>query len=124
MEKHVDKVILKNVINALGVKTSEFRQKLNYSSNTTIYNVFNEVHGISSDMISRIIKAYPEINEMYLKRGIGNPLKTTQSTLDSFNLHEDLTVNELLKLPKRIEMLEELVDKLQNQINILINEKK
>ncbi len=82
-------------LSTLSVKTSESRQKLNYSSNTTIYNVFNEVHGISSDMISRIIKAYPEINEMYLKRGIGNPLKTTQSTLDSFNLHEDLTVNEL-----------------------------
>ena len=64
MEKHVDKVILKNVINALGVKTSEFRQKLNYSSNTTIYNVFNEVHGISSDMISSIFKAFPEIYEM------------------------------------------------------------
>ena len=124
MEKHVDKVILKNVINALGVSTSEFRQNLNYSSNTTIYNVFNEVHGISSDMITRILKAYPEVNEQYLKRGIAKPLKTNLSTSDNFNLHEDLTINELLILPKRIEKLEELVEKLQKQINILINEKK
>jgi len=127
MEKLTDKEILKNVIDALGVKKPEFRKKLKYNSNTTIYNIFNEVHGISNDMINRIIQAYPEVNYLYLKRGVGKPLKA--DSIASKNIIDDktpdeLTVNELLTLPKRIEKLEELVATLQNQINNLIEEKK
>lgn len=123
MEKLTDKEILKNVITALGVKVPEFRKQLKYSSNTTIYNVFNEVHGISNDMITRIIQAYPEVSYLYLKRGQGVPLRVGPAVTNQKNIlgikdeAEEIPMKEFLTLPGRVRELEKIVEELQRKIN-------
>lgn len=122
MEKLTDKEILKNVITALGVKVPEFRKQLKYSSNTTIYNVFNEVHGISNDMINRIIQAYPEVSYLYLKRGQGVPLRVGPAVTNQKNILgikdevEEIPMKEFLTLPGRVRELEKIVEELQRKI--------
>lgn len=123
MDKLTDKEKLKNVIDALGVKIPEFRKKLNYSSNTTVYNVLKEVHGISTDMINRIIHAYPDVSYLYLKRGQGTPLRvgpaaTTQKNILGIGTtpEEEITIKEFLTMPIRIRFLEEEIIKLKNEL--------
>lgn len=126
MDKLTDKEKLKNVIDALGVKIPEFRKKLNYSSNTTVYNVLKEVHGISTDMINRIIHAYPDVSYLYLKRGQGTPLRvgpaaTTQKNILGIGTapEEEITIKEFLKMPSQIRFLEEEIIKLKNELKEL-----
>lgn len=124
MEKVTDKEILKNVIDALGVKIPEFRKKLKYSSNTTIYNVFKEVHGISNDMINRILNAYPEVSYLYLKRGQGVPLRigpaaTNQKNILRTGMEEDISLKEFFSLPSQVRFLQEEILKLKNELNEL-----
>lgn len=123
MEKLTDKEILKNVITALGVKVPEFRKALKYNSNTTIYNVFNEVHGISNDMMNIIRQAYPEVSYLYLKRGQGVPLRVGPAVNNQRNVlgygersEEEISMKEFLTLPGRVKKLEELVEELQRKI--------
>lgn len=123
MEKLTDKEILKNVISALGVKVPEFRKALKYNSNTTIYNVFKEVHGISNDMMNRIMQAYPEVSYLYLKRGQGVPLRVGPAVTNQRNIlgygesEEEISMKEFLTLPGRVKELEKLVEELQRKIN-------
>ncbi|WP_339833206.1 hypothetical protein [uncultured Flavobacterium sp.] len=120
MTKLENKEILDNVIEALGVKKPEFRKALKYSSNTTIYNVYNGVHGISNDMINRILNAYPEVNHLYLKRGHGTPLKTEVSeSFSNINADENISINEFLNLPKKVKLLEQMIYDLSKQVNDL-----
>lgn len=122
-----DKEILRNVMTALGVKTPEFRKKLKYSSNTTIYNVFNDVHGISSDMINRILNAYPEVSYLYLKRGQGTPLRvgpavTNQKHILRTHSEEDfISIQEFLQLPNKVKRLEEKIKTLEEELKQLKN---
>jgi hypothetical protein len=101
----------------------EFRKQLKYNSNTTIYNVFNEVHGISSDMINRIMQAYPEVSYLYLKRGQGVPLRVGPAVTNQKNIlgygetEEEISMKEFLTLPGRVKELEELVKELRKKIN-------
>ncbi len=122
MEKLKDDEILRNVIDALGVKVPEFRKQLNYSSNTTIYNVFKGVHKISSDMINRILHAYPEVNYLYLKRGQGVPLKVGPAVTNQKNIlgitdqAEEITMKDIMLLPLKFMELEEEVRQLRKEI--------
>jgi hypothetical protein len=125
MEKLSDKEILKNVMTALGVKIPEFRKNLKYNSNTTIYNVLKNVHGISGDMMNRIMQAYPEVSYLYLKRGQGVPLKVGPSVTNQKNIfglenpEELISIKEFLMLPSKVAKLEELVISLRKEIEEL-----
>jgi hypothetical protein len=122
MEKLTDKEIINNVISALGVSVPEFRKKLNYSSNTTIYNVQKEVHGISTDMINRIMQSYPEVSYLYLKRGQGTPLRVGPAVTNQkniFGIENELTMKDFLSLPLKIIELEEQLKNLRKEVEQL-----
>lgn len=117
-----DKEIIQNVMDALGVKAPEFAKKIGLATTTTIYNVKNEVHGISNDLINRIIDKYPEVNYLYLKRGQGSPLRssgpdaTIQKNILGKSLKE-ITLHELYLLPGKVEKLERRILELESIIN-------
>ncbi len=116
-----DAEILQNVINAIGVRIPEFRTKLGFATNTTIYNVLKNVNGISSDMINRILKYYPEVSYLYLKKGEGKPIRVGPAVTNQKNIlelhdkEEFLNIYDFLKLP-------EIVEELKNRIFVLEKE--
>lgn len=120
-----DKEIIQNVMDSLGIKSPEFAKELELSSVTSIYNIKNGVHGISNEMINKIITKYPEVNYLYLKRGQGTPLRnqgadtTIQKNLFSKTTKE-ITLHDLLKMPEKLEKLEQEVEDLKNKIEGLI----
>lgn len=125
-EKH--KEILVNIIKELGVGVTEFRKKLGYKSNTTIYNIIRlNIHGISPEMAEKIMIAYPEVNYLYLKRGEGNPIKTSaaaktmQNNIFSTTTREEENINiyEFLKLPTTVKKLQGIIEELQQEIELL-----
>ena len=120
-----DKEILQNVIEALGVRIQEFREKIGYGTNTTIYNVLNETNGISSDMINRIITKYPEVSYLYLKKGEGHPIRigpavtNQKNILGLYDKNEFINIYDFFKLPSVVQELKEQVQKLKEEINQL-----
>lgn len=120
-----DAEILQNVINAIGVRIPEFRVKLGFGTNTTIYNVLKGVNGISSDMINRILNKYPDVSYLYLKKGEGKPIRTGPAATNQKNILEDystkdfVSIQDFLKLPEIVEELKNRITILENKINQL-----
>ncbi|WP_395073807.1 hypothetical protein [Flavobacterium sp.] len=123
-----DSVILQNVIDALGVRIPEFRTKIGYSTNTTIYNVLHGVNGISIDMINRIITKYPEVSYLYLKKGVGEPIRIGPAVTNQKNIlglyekDDFVNIHDFLKLPGIVEELRKKVNDFEKKVNDLEKE--
>lgn len=121
-KKLEDKIILKNIIFSLGIRIPEFRIKLGYSTNTTIYNVTSGRNLISSDMINRILSKFPEVSYLYLKKGDGDPLvsgasfTTQKNILEGSNKDYFLNINEFIKLPNEVKHLKNRIKDLEIEI--------
>jgi hypothetical protein len=117
-----DEVIIQNVLNALGVRIPEFRKKLGYSSDTSIHNVLKKVHGISNDMINKILINYQEVSYLYLKKGEGQPLRpgatvTSQKSISRVhNPNDFINIYDFLKLPAVVEDLKNQVKELKKEV--------
>lgn len=120
-----DPEILQNVIDAIGVRIPEFRTKIGYATNTTIYNVMKGVNGISSDMINRILNKYPEVSYLYLKRGEGHPIRVGQLVksynpiAELYDKNSFINIYDFLKIPAMVEELKNKVSELEVQIEKL-----
>lgn len=119
-----DKVILRNVINALGVKNKDFCKKLKYNSESTLYNVFNGKNGISDEMIRRIMTHYPQISYLYLSRGKGHPIVggasfTTQRNMMNQSVPKNTSIEAFIEIPAKIDLLLQLVQELKEEVKEL-----
>ena len=68
-------------------------------------------------MENKIIHAYPEVSDLYLRRGQGSPLRIENSQIKYNNniIEEIITIQELLSLP--IKILEPMIYDLKNEID-------
>jgi len=86
--------ILKEVLDVLGENYNSFATSIGLKRTQNLYDIRDgKVKKLSNGLISLITKAYPKVNEEYLKTGIGNILKenTNLATSDQINKPDGIT---------------------------------
>lgn len=68
-DKITDSEIMEMLLEELRYKASPFSKELGYNSSSSIYFILKGRNRITDDMIRRIIERFPEVNELFLKRG-------------------------------------------------------
>lgn len=69
IKKLEDKDIMKNILAVLRYSALAFSKELEYSSHSSIHHVLTGKNSISDDMANKIIKHFPEVNWLYIKKG-------------------------------------------------------
>lgn len=121
-KKLSDSEILNNVISALGESTHSLSVKLGYKSPASVYHVINEVNNLSSGMIDRIVKIFPNVSMIYLKTGEGSIIlkdEELQAQMNILNTHTDPTIDffkKLVAMPERIDNIEKTLKEIQEQL--------
>lgn len=116
-KKITDPEKINAVLNALDISAHNLAQKCGYKSHASIYHVINEINSLSDGMIDKIVKAAPNVNYNFLKKGelpILLSEKEMESQLKMFNLpHTDTTdfirFKRLMEIPERLDRLEEMI---------------
>ena len=90
--------------------------KLGYKSHIAVYHVTRGKNKLTDEMIEKIILKMPQVNYLFLKKGIGKPLKSKsatqyQSELLNFSKKE-VTLNDIGEMPKRLVYIETMLQKL------------
>ncbi|RBP34220.1 hypothetical protein DFR65_101103 [Oceanihabitans sediminis] len=117
-----DSKILKNVINALGLKQHSLSLKLGYKSPASVYHVVNGVNSLSSGMKERIVQVFPNVSMSYLSSGEGPVLLTGEdlkTQINILNVQSDPEVEFI----KRIADIPNRLDKIERMLKELMEDK-
>ena len=125
-KKRTDAEIINETIDALGLlSVSSFAEKLGYSNASSIFHMMKNLGGrkINDTFIKRVLKRFPEVNEMFLRNKSDVPLNDTPTSISQSNLNKaSYTLNDLplimldsIKHQKKTnELLRELLDYFKN----------
>lgn len=105
-----DAEILKNVIEKLRINANRMARDCEYKSKASIYHVLNGINNITDDMISRIMKAYPEVSYIYLKKGEGSITLTDSQIQNQKNLLQGSNKEKLSSL--------DIIDRISKSISL------
>lgn len=113
-----DKEIMAQLLEALNMKAYPFSIKLEKVHRSTIYNILQGVHGISYELVEKIIDKFPNVNPDFLKKGkhpvlINDRLQPTAHP-------DDQHVFDVLSIPQRLMNLEESQKRIEDKLNQLI----
>jgi hypothetical protein len=105
------------VLNALDITAHSLAQKCGYKSHASIYHVINKVNSLSEGMIDKIIKAVPNVNYNFLKKGELPVLltgKEMEAQLNLFNIpHQEtsdfIRFKRLMEIPERLDRIESML---------------
>lgn len=117
-----DKEILEQLLFALKINKKTLSERLGYKSPMSIYYVEQGRNLINDNMIDKIIKEFPQVNYMFLKKGEYPILKNKASEQIQRNVfgvpetQKEVTLEELKKLPERVRKLEDQVEFLLEQL--------
>ena len=114
-----DAEIMKKLLEKLRYSALAFANELDYKSHSTIDHILKGRNKISDDLITRIIKKFPEVHYWYLKRGqnpiiLNEKLKENQAELlgvkvgvenTDYSLETYVTLKNIEKILKNIETL-------------------
>lgn len=121
--KKTDAEIIETIIEVLGIKTkAKFSQDLKYKNVNSINQILSGELGISESFILRATKAYPNLNEMFLRDGVSEvlldkPKATAQKNLNSYTLNDlpNLFLQFIDNQNKTNEILKELLEEIKKQ---------
>lgn len=125
-EKRTDSEIINEVVDSLGIfSISSFAEELGYSNASSIFHMMKNLGGrkINDTFIKRVLKRFPEVNEMFLRNKSDVPLNDTPTSISQSNLNKaSYTLNDLplimldsIKHQKKTnELLRELLDYFKN----------
>lgn len=109
------------LIDALNTKDRKMNanilaEKLGYKSHMSIYHVVSGKNKLTDEMIEKIVLKMPQVNYIFLKKGIGKPLKSKSAAQLQNNLlnfsKKDVTLNDLGEMPKRLIYIETMLERL------------
>lgn len=111
---------MKAVLNALDISAHALAQKCGYKSHASIYHVINEVNNLSDGMIDKIIRAAPNVNYNFLKKGELPVLLASedmQAQLNVLNIPSNensdfLRFKRFLEIPERLDKIENMLFRL------------
>jgi hypothetical protein len=70
---------LQTIIDRLQTSGNKLSKVLGYKSPASVYHVLEGMNNLSSGMIERIVKEFPQVNYLYLKTGQGEPILTDKA---------------------------------------------
>lgn len=98
-KKRTDAEIINETIDALGLlSVSSFAEKLGYSNASSIFHMMKNLGGrkINDTFIKRVLKRFPEVNEMFLRNKSDVPLNETPTSISEDNVNtRSYTLNDL-----------------------------
>lgn len=74
---------LKKILDLKFISANKLSRLLGYKSPASVYHVIEGRNNLSSDMISRLIKKFPDVNFRFLKEGKEEPLLTDQKQIQA-----------------------------------------
>lgn len=83
MNEKKDSEIINEVLDALGISSiTSFAKSLGYANGSGLFHVMKNIRGrkISENLIQKITKTYPEINEKFLRKKSEQVLLTNSPT--------------------------------------------
>lgn len=91
-------------------------EKLGYKSHMAVYHVTSGKNKLTDDMIEKIILKMPQVNYLFLKKGIGKPLKSKSAAQFQDNLlnftRKEVTLTDIGEMPKRLVYIETMLERL------------
>lgn len=91
-------------------------EKLGYKSHMAVYHVTSGKNKLTDDMIEKIILKMPEVNYLFLKKGIGKPLKSKSAAQLQDNLlnfsKKEVTLGDIGEMPRRLVYIETMLERL------------
>lgn len=125
MTKMKDSEILQAVLDGLGIKAHSMANTLGFNSPSSIYHILNGKNAISEGMVDKIIKAYPNVNYLFLTNAeLPVILDATgaKNQMNMFNLlpmetREYNLFKRFMDLPKQLDRIEEKLDQLLGNEN-------
>lgn len=114
---------LKNVLKALDISAAKLSRRLNYQSAGTIYHVINGINKISLDMATRIVEKYPEINFLYLLKGMGEVVNKDQSKIQK-NIFDPepshmIDLHKIAAIPRTLDDQKDILDDILDELKQL-----
>lgn len=96
IKKLEDKDIIKNILTELRYSGLAFSKELGYSSHSTIHHILTGKNCISDDMANKIIKRFPNVNWLYIKKGeepllLPDKMAMSQANFKKINREEEIT---------------------------------
>lgn len=89
---------------------------LGYKSHMAIYHVIKGKNRLTDDMIERIILKMPQVNYLFLKKGIGKPLKSKSAAQLQDNLlnfsKKEVSLSDIGEMPRRLVYIETMLERL------------
>jgi len=103
-----DTEIINKVLVALATTTSKLSKQLGYKSPATVANIKTGYHPLSEDMIFRFRNNVPQINEQFLRTGMGSVLSdgTEIDKSGLVTLKDQFTILNLKDVPNRLARIE------------------
>lgn len=100
---------LQTILDLKFISANKLAHLLGYKSPASVYHVVEGRNNLSIDMISKIIKKFPDVNYRYLKDGKEEPILTDQSKIqvqkNMFGTSDSMSKQE--SLLKKVENPEE-----------------
>lgn len=124
MEKKpvTDAEILNNVISALNESTHSLSIKLGYKSPASVYHVVNGINNLSSGMIDRIVKVFPNVSIQYLNEGVLPVILTDEDLRLQMNLL-NLNTSPELEFLKKLASMPDRIDNIERMLKSMSGEK-
>lgn len=116
---------LQDLLDALSTNANAFYIKLGYKSHGAIYHILNGKNNLSSAMIERIVKAYPNVNYNYLSSGQLPILLDEKGVVNQANMlniplqqsSESYRIQRIMDVPNQLDRIEEMLGQLLNKEN-------
>ncbi len=80
-------LILKDLILKLGISTSEFERRIGVGS-STVHRAITRNSQIKTDVMDKIVKAFPQVNRNWLESGEGEMMLVSTNELTAIQLEE------------------------------------
>ena len=108
MNNKTDAEIVKGIVEGLGLTSlQKFAKELGYSNSSSIYHLMKNLNGrkINESFIDKVLKRYPQVNELYIRKKSDVVLINAPMKIPSANLNQSFTLNDMSVL--LIDLIEE-----------------
>lgn len=121
--RKTDVEIIEAIMDAFEINTkTNLSRDLGYKNINSINQILNGDLGISENFILRATKAYPNLNEMFLREGVGKvlldkPKETAQKNLNTYTLNDlpNLFLEFIENQNRTNDILEKLLEEIKKQ---------
>lgn len=95
-------------------------EKTGYKSHMVFYHVLSGRNRLNDDMIENIVLKFPQVNYMFLKKGIGKPIKSKAEAQLQTNLlglsKKSMTLDDIAEIPGKLMIIQSQLDRINRKL--------